>query len=157
MISNKEEFLKAFLPDTVKEFEYTHINLDTTDLSISDVLRNLNKLYPMNSRARMQLEGGELALAVLCKTETVDPYGGVFILVSSKQLEISISSSNYIVLCISEDRIKTEKLIQDLMEEITSFLIMNYAKTMRNLPDFYRKFVYNETELYEDEYDPQGY
>ena len=157
MISNKEEFLKAFLPDTVKEVEYTHINLDTTDLSISDVLRNLNKLYPMNSRARMQLEGGELALAVLCKTETVDPYGGVFILVSSKQLEISISSSNYIVLCISEDRIKTEKLIQDLMEEITSFLIMNYAKTMRNLPDFYRKFVYNETELYEDEYDPQGY
>lgn len=150
MIENKIDFLKSFLPDTVKDIDYTQINLDITDLSFSDILRNLNKLYPPNSRNRNAIESGEMALGVLCKTETIEPYSGVFLLVCKKDLEVKIASRSYIVLCISEQRIRSENSLMELMEDITSFLIKNYYETMRNLPDFYRKFVYNETELYDD-------
>lgn len=157
MIENKIDFLKTFLPPSVKDIDYTQINLDVTDLSFSDILRNLNKLYPPNSRNRNAIEIGEMALGVLCKTETLDPYSGVFLLVCQKDLEVNILSRNYIVLCISEQRIRTETSLIDLMEDITNFLIKNYYDSMRNLPDFYRKYVYNETELYEDDYTSTSY
>ena len=152
MIENKIDFLKSFLPPTVKDIDYTQINLDITDLSFSDILRNLNKLYPVNSRNRNAIEEGQMALGVLCKTETIEPYSGVFLLICQKDLDVEILSKNYIVLCISEQRIRSEDDLATLMEDITSYLIKNYYETMRNLPDFYRKFVYNESELYDDDY-----
>jgi hypothetical protein len=157
MIENKVDFLKKFLPESVREIDYTQINLDITDLSFSDILRNLNKLYPPNSKNRNAIESGEMALGVLCKSETLEPYSGVFLLVCQKDLEVNIVSRNYIVLCISEQRIRTEVSLMDLMDDITGYLIKNYYEIMRNLPDFYRKFVYNETELYEDDYTSSGY
>ena len=143
MVENKIDFLKTFLPSSIKDIDFTQINLDITDLSFSDILRNLNKLYPPNSRNRNAIENGEMALGVLCKTETLDPYSGVFLIVCQKDLDINILSRNYIVLCISEQRIRTELSLADLMEDITNYLIKNYYESMRNLPDFYRKFVYN--------------
>ncbi len=157
MIKNKEEFLKSFLPKSVISFDYTQINLDTTDLSLSDVLRNLNILYKPNTRQRMKIESGEMMVGVLCKTETLDPYMGIFILIGRKDIELNIVSSNYIVMGISEERIKTETSIEELMEELTSYLIENFAKSMKNLPDFYRKFVYNESELYDEDYKTEDY
>ena len=153
MVENKIDFLKTFLPSSIKDIDFTQINLDITDLSFSDILRNLNKLYPPNSRNRNAIENGEMALGVLCKTETLDPYSGVFLIVCQKDLDINILSRNYIVLCISEQRIRTELSLADLMEDITNYLIKNYYESMRNLPDFYRKFVYNESELYDDDDD----
>lgn len=159
MSNQKEEFLKSFLPESIRDLDYTQINLDITDLSLSDILRNVNKLYPQNTRNRMAIEGGELAVGIMCKTDTIDPYNGVFLLVCGKNIEINITSCNYIVLSISEDRIKTETALLDLMTDITNYLITNFSNEMSNLPDFYRKFVYNETELYEDsdEYSTEGY
>ena len=84
MIENKFDFLKAFLPESVKDIDFTQINLDITDLSLTDILRNLNKLYPLNSRNRNAIEMGEMALGVLCKTETIEPYRGIFLLVCKK-------------------------------------------------------------------------
>ena len=43
------------------------------------------------------------------------------------------------------------------MEDITTYLINNYADSMRTLPEFYKKYVYNERELYEENYQPEGY
>ena len=103
------------------------------------------------------IESGEMILGVLCKTETLDPYNGVFVLVCQKDITVEIASCNYIVLCISETRIRTENSLQDLMDDVTKYLISNYSSTMRNLPDFYRKFVYNESELYEDDYESSEY
>lgn len=157
MIENKVDFLKSFLPDSIKDLDFTQINLDITDLSFSDILRNLNKLYPPNSRNRNAIEMGEMALGVLCKTETLDPYSGVFLLVCQKDLEVNILSRNYIVLCISEQRIRSEISLMELMEDITGYLIKNYYESMKNLPDFYRKFIYNESELYDDDYTSTAY
>lgn len=153
MIKNKEEFIKRFLPETITDIDYTQINLDVTDLSLSDILRNLNKLYPKNSRGRMRIENGELALGVLCKSDSLYPYKGVFIIVCKKELDVEIVSSSYIVFSISETRINTEEGLEQLMDDILGYLVNQYADSMSNLPDFYRKFVYNESELYEDEED----
>lgn len=147
------DFIRNFLPGTVKDIDFTQINLDITDLSISDILRNLNKLYPPNSKNRYAIENGEFALGVLCKSETLEPYNGVFLLISKKELDINIASTNYIVLCISEERIRTEDSIIRLMDEITNYLIDEHYETMRTLPEFYKKFVYNEHELYDDDDD----
>ena len=157
MIENKEDFLKTFLPDSVNSIDLTQVNPDTTDLSFSDILRNLNKLYPVNSRNRNAIESGEMALGVLCKSEALEPYSGVFLLVCQKDLDVNILSKNYIVLCISESRIKTEDELISLMDDITAFLIKNYYESMRNLPEFYKRFVYNESELYEDDYTSREY
>ena len=157
MIENKIDFLKNFLPQSVKDIDFTQINLDITDLSFSDILRNLNRLYPPNSRNRNAIENGEMALGILCKTDTLEPYNGVFLLVCKQDLDVNILSKNYIVLCISEQRIKTEHSLVELMDDITKFLINNYYDSMKNLPDFYRKYVYNESELYEDEYVSDDY
>ena len=157
LVTNKKDFLKSFLPETVTDIDYTQINLDITDLSLADILRNLNTLYPVNSRNRMAIENGEMALGVLCRTETLDPYSGVFLLIGQKDLDVNILSCNYIVLSISEYRIRSEAAIASLIDDITNFLISQYSNTMRNLPDFYRKFVYNESELYEDDYTSLDY
>lgn len=157
MIENKFDFLKAFLPESVKDIDFTQINLDITDLSLTDILRNLNKLYPLNSRNRNAIEMGEMALGVLCKTETIEPYRGIFLLVCKKDLDVNIVSKSYIVLCISEQRIRNEHELLLLIDDITDFLISNYSDTMSNLGDFYRKYVYNETELYVDDYISEEY
>lgn len=149
-MTNFESF-KEFLPNSVKEFDYTQISLDSSDLSIADVLRNLNKLYPKNSRSRNKIIDGELVVGVMCKTETIYPYSGIFLIIGQKDIEIDISTKSYIVLIISEERISTDLEIRDLMDDISRYLVNNYNEVLRDLPDFYRKYVYNEDELYEDE------
>lgn len=158
MITTKEDFLKRYLPESVKTFDFTQVSLDITDLSLTDVLRNLNKLYPLNSKNRMAVEGGEKVLGVLCKSETLEPYSGVFLIIGNKDLDVEVVSCEYIVLYISEARIRSELLLDTLMQDITDFLIHNYKNSMKNLPDFYRKYVYNEAELYEsDDYASSDY
>ena len=148
---DKNSTLRSILPPEVKEMDHTQINLDTTDWSLADILRNLNKLYPVNTRNRNKIQDGEMILSVLCKSETLYPYAGLFLIIGKKDLDIDIISKNFIVLTISEMRIRNDLSISELMEDITRFLINHYQKSLKNLPDFYRKYVYDETELYMDE------
>lgn len=158
MISNKEEFIKKFLPESVKDIDYTQINLDTTDLSLSDILRNINALYPKNSKSRLSIENGDMAIGILCKSDSLYPYHGVFIIICKKDLDVQIISSSYIVLSISEEKITSEESLEELMDSILDFLLNQYSDSMSLLPEFYKKFVYNESELYEsDEYLPSDY
>ena len=59
------------------------------------------------------------------------------------------SFKSMLVSNIEEKELKNK--LSSLMEDITSYLVKYYYDSMRNLPDFYRKFVYNESELYEDD------
>jgi hypothetical protein len=157
MINNKQEFLRKFIPDKVQNIEYTQINIDTADLSIADILRNINKIYPKNSRNRIAIESGLLVVGVLCKTETLYPYKGLFLLITENGLDINIVSSDYIVMSISEGRICSEDLISDLIDDITNYMIANYSDTLRDFKDFYRKYVFNEAELYDEDDLPENY
>ena len=151
MYENQIEFLKQFFPETVSYIQYTQINLDNTDLSIADILRNLNTLYPLNSKIRMQIEDGITVIGILCKSDTIEPYNGIFLFVGKEGMKIKIASSRYIVLFISEDKILDEDGIIESTNKITDYLIKNYSGKLDNLSDLYKKYIYNESELYDDD------
>lgn len=146
MVQSKSDFIKSFLPDQVENIELTQINMDATDLGLADILRNLNEVYPINSRTRNAIESGSTVIGVLCKTVTLEPMQGLFILVAADDLEFELISTNYIIICISEKTIRKQDLILDAIDNLTSYLIKNYRDTLPNLADFYRKFIYDMAE-----------
>ena len=146
MICSKQEFLKTFLPDSVKEIDVAQINLDITDLSISDILRNVNKTYPENSRKRNAISSGTMAVGILCKTETLDPMQGIFLLIGGDNLDIQLVSKRYLVIYISEQQIGSDDDILDIIKKITDALVKIFKDDIKNLGDFYRKFIYDPYE-----------
>lgn len=158
MIQSKEDFIKSFLPDQVENIELTQINMDATDLGLADILRNLNEIYPINTRTRNAMQSGSMVVGVLCKTTTLDPMQGLFILVSADNLEFELVSTNYIIICISEKTIQKAESINNAIFNLTEYLILNYKDVIPNLADFYRKFIYDPSEdegdYDDDEYDP---
>lgn len=156
MIQTKEEFIRSFLPDKVEHIELTQINMDVTDLGLGDILRNLNEMYPYNTRSRNAIESGETVVGVLCKTKTLTPLQGLFILVASDSLDFELISTNYIVICISEKTISDQEKINATIYKLTEYLAKNFHDTMPSLADFYRKFIYDPEEdlELEDEYSP---
>ena len=113
MIQTKEEFIRSFLPDEVENIELTQINMDITDLGLADILRNLNKLYPYNTRSRNAIISGKTVVGVLCRTETLAPLSGLFVLICADQLidKFEIMATNYLVLCLSEKTMRSEEKI----------------------------------------------
>lgn len=157
MVQTKQDFIKSFLPDQVENIELTQINLDATDLGLADILRNLNEIYPANSRTRNAIESGSTVIGVLCKTETLNPMQGLFVLVGADHLEFELVSTNYIIICISEKTLRKQESILDAIDNLTSYLIKNYKDTIPNLADFYRKFIYDMSEDEDDSDDTDYY
>lgn len=155
MVQSKQDFIKSFLPDKVDNIELTQINMDATDLGLADILRNLNEIYPVNSRTRNAIESGNTVIGVLCKTTTLDPMQGIFLLVGADDLEFELLSTNYIIICISEKTLRKQELILDAIDNLTSYLINNYREAIPNLADFYRKFIYDMGEDDPDDSDDE--
>ena len=65
MISSKTEFLRTFMPESVERFYTAQIDLDVNDLSLADILRNVNTTYPKNSKDRNAISSGILAVTIL--------------------------------------------------------------------------------------------
>lgn len=149
MIGTKEEFLRTFLPESVREIQFSQINLDITDLSISDILRNINAAYPNNTRRRNQIASGNTVIGILCKTETLEPMQGIFILVGGAKLDINLLSKRYIVIYVNEQDICSDRLIYRAVEMITNSLVKIFKEDIDNLGDFFRKFIYDPYELEE--------
>lgn len=159
MIQSKEEFIRSFLPDEVEHIELTHINMDITDLGLADILRNLNAMYPYNSRSRNEIISGKTVTGVLCKTETLAPLSGLFVIIGADSLmdKFEMMATNYLVLCISEKTMRSEDKINNSIYGLTDYLIANYKDIIRNLPDFYRKFIYNPDEDSQDDYETDDF
>jgi len=143
MIGSKEEFLKTFLPESVKEIIFTQINLDITDLSLSDILRNIDSTYPPNTRKRNAIASGTMAVGVLCKTETLDPMQGIFLLIGGGDLDLHLVSRRYIVIYVNEAKIRSDRKISDAIQKVTDSLVAIFKDDIDNLGDFYRKFIYD--------------
>ena len=58
MIQSKEEFIRSFLPDEVENIDLTQFNMNSTDLGLADILWNLNKSYPYNTRRKNAIMSG---------------------------------------------------------------------------------------------------
>jgi hypothetical protein len=91
-----------------------------------------------------------MVVCVLCKTDTIEPLKGIFIVLTNEELEMNFYSSQYLVLCISECNITTDSKIVEVSDNITDYLANNFDGVISNLADFYRKFVYDPDEYIDD-------
>lgn len=162
MVQSKEDFIKSFLPDEVETVELTQINMDITDLGLGDILRNLNVMYPYNSRSRNSIISGKTIIGVLCKTETLYPLSGLFVIIGADHLmdKFEMMSTNYLVLCLSEKTMRSDDSINNAIYNFTEYLIQNYRDTIKNLASFYRQFIYDPSESVDsddDDYQTDDY
>lgn len=153
MTTTKQEFVKTFLPESVRNISFAQIDLDITDLSLADVLRNVNRTFPENSRTRNAIISGQFAVGILCKTELLYPLSGILLIVTGDDIEIEIVSKNYVVIGVSEDRIKTNDDIRHVLDSITKYLIVSFRNSILKFNEFYSKFVYDPYELEVEELD----
>lgn len=153
MVTNKKEFIRTFLPSKVEDISFAQIDMDITDLSIADVLRNINTTYPKNSRVRNAIINGRVAVGVLCKTELLYPLSGILLIVSNGEDPIEIVSKNYIVISVSELRIQSDDEIKLVLDDITRYIIKEFKFSIPKFTEFYVKFVYDP---YEEESEDQG-
>lgn len=153
MTTTKQDFLRTFLPDTVDDISFAQIDLDITDLSLPDVLRNVNRTFPENSRNRNAIASGSLAVGVLCKTELLYPLSGILLIITGNDTSIEIVSRNYVVISVQEDHIKTEEDIKTVIDNITKYIIVSFKDTIAKFHEFYAKFVYDEYEMEMEEED----
>ena len=159
MIQSKEEFIRSFLPDEVENIELTQINMDITDLGLADILRNLNKMYPYNTRSRNSIISGKTVVGVLCRTQTLSPLSGLFILICADHLidKFEMMATNYLVLCLSEKTMRSDDAINNAIYNLTDYLIANYRDTIKNISDFYRKYIFDPSEMEDNNYDNDNY
>lgn len=143
----KIQMVRSILPDTVKDVHFVRIDLDISDLSIADILRNVNTIFPKNSRDRNRIVNGEMVAAILCKTELLKPLDGLIIIICDDGGKIDIKSKNFVVLAISESIISESDKISDTLDRLTTYLIHNYGEIIHSFKDFYVKFIYDDYEL----------
>ena len=148
---DKKTFINSFFPDSVKDLNLIEMNLDITDLSIADILRNINKTFPINSKERNKIKDGEKVIAVVCKSEYLDPLGGIILIITNDDMTIDIVSKNYMILAISEEYIKDGENIKYCLNNLTTYLCQSYKDTILKFEDFYVRYIYNEDDLYDNE------
>jgi len=153
MIMTKQEFIKSFLPEEIEDVTYAQIDLDVTDLSIADILRNLNRTYPKNTRNRNSIASGQLAVGLLCKTESLDPLLGLFLILTNEENSIEIVSRNYIVISIPENKITSNDDIKEVLDKITLYLVKSFKDSLKNFNEFYIKYIYDLYEYEAEELD----
>ena len=153
-ITTKQDFIRTFLPDNVRNINFAQINLDISDLSLADILRNANKTFPRNSRIRNAIASGSHAVGILCKTELLEPLSGLLLIITGDETHIEIVSRNYVVIAVQEDKITNDDDIKHIIDSITKYIITSFKDSIVKFNDFYVKFVYDqyEMEVDNDEY-----
>ena len=145
-IYNQTDFIKTFLDDKIEEISFAQIDLDASDMSISDILRNINATYPKNTKCRNLITSGRLAVAVLCKSDFIYPMRGLIVIVANTEKPIEVVSKDYIVMTVTDDDIKSDREIVNIIKSLTSFLTENYQDVFENFEEFYVRYVYNPEE-----------
>ena len=114
-------------------------------------------MYPYNSRSRNSIISGKTIIGVLCKTETLYPLSGLFVIIGADHLmdKFEMMSTNYLVLCLSEKTMRSDDSINNAIYNFTEYLIQNYRDTIKNLASFYRQFIYDPSELVDSDDDYQ--
>ena len=149
---DKKEFIREYFPDLrIEDIHFTQIDLEITDLSIADVLRNINIVFPINSIDRSKIANGQKVIAILCKSKYLFPLSGVMLIVAREDIQMNIISKNYIVISISESAITNGEDIIEVVDSISTHFINEYSESIESLKDFYVRYLYN-SEDDDDEY-----
>jgi len=145
----KTKFLINLFNPKPYQLDIIEIDLDSTDLGIADVLRNVNTTLPVNSRDRNSIASGFKVLGILCKSKLLAPMSGILIFLVGDNVLSKVSSKKYIAMTINEKRIRTDKELAQLIDEITMYMISVYKNNLANFQDFYAKFIFDD---YEDDF-----
>lgn len=143
---SKMEDLKEYLSPNVENLIHTQIDLDITNLTLSDVMRNINHTYPKSTIEREHISEGRTALAVLCKSEYLFPLKGILLIVIGDNVDVNIMSQKYAVVCVNEHDISSETKIMNINDNICVYLAKNYRESMEDFDTFYNRFLYNAYE-----------
>lgn len=147
MSMSKEDFMDMYLPETITSCDFVKISLDETDLSIADILRNLNKTLPVGTRKRNAIAKGNYAVFVLCQSKLISPLDGLLLILTTNDISVEVISRNYVVMSIPEDKITNDLEIKLMIDNITTYMIRNFHNCLYDFNAFYCKYIYDMTDL----------
>ena len=142
---DKKGFILGLLNPQPKDIDLIQIDLDTDDITISDVFRNFNKLFPTNCRERYEIRNGYKVYAIICKSELLSPLTGIVFIIGHN-CEANVTSRNYLVMSIDESAIETEDRINKLNDAITDYMLSTVVECIPDFEKFYCRYVYNDYE-----------
>ena len=155
-MNDKKAFIKTFFPESVNDIQIVYMNLDQNGLTLCDILRNINKFFPINSSDRFDMIDGKKVVAVICRSDLIEPVNGIILLISHN-IEIRTQSKNYILISVDEEDIRDEESLNEINDGITMYLAKLLQGRVLSFEDFYVRHVYNdyEKERYEDDDDEE--
>lgn len=142
---DKKKFLKEFLPDSVEDLQLMHIDLEMTGLTLVDILRNINKAFPQNSKDRYAMIDGKKLIAVICKSDLIYPISGIILLVGG-DLDIRIQSRNYVLISVNEADIASEDRLNSINNDVMVYLAKMLMPNVKAFNEFSNRSLYNDYE-----------
>ena len=94
---DKKAFLLSLMDPKPEEIELVQLDLDIGDITLCDVLRNFNTLFPENCRARYEIRDGHKVYAIICKSDYLQPLHAIVRLIGHDPT-INCESKNYLIL-----------------------------------------------------------
>lgn len=143
---DKKAFLLSLMNPRPDSMELVQIDLDIDDITICDILRNFNKLFPENCRDRFEIRDGKKVYAIVCKSDYLHPFNGIVILIGH-DLILNAQCSRYLILSLDESDITTEDRINRINDGITKYLISDAANGIPEFEKFYCRYMYNDYEM----------
>ena len=142
---DKKKFLMSFLPESVEDLKVIHIDLELTGLTLCDILRNINKSFPKNSKDRYDMMDGKKLIAVICKSDLLYPISGISLLVGGN-LDIRIKSRNYVLISVNEADIVDEETLDHVNTDIMVYLAKTLMPYVKAFNEFSNRSLYNDYE-----------
>ena len=142
---DKKKFLMSFLPESVEDLTVIHIDLELTGLTLCDILRNINKSFPKNSKDRYDMMDGKKLIAVICKSDLLYPVSGIILLVGGN-LDIRIKSRNYVLISVNEADIVDEETLDHVNTDIMVYLAKTLMPYVKAFNEFSNRSLYNDYE-----------
>lgn len=144
-MNDKKTFIKSFFPDTVEDVRIVPIDLDVAGLTLCDILRNINSTFHPNTQDRFAMIDGRMIVAVICRSDLIEPLNGIVLLVG-RDVTLFTESKNYILVSVDERDIKEEDRLNEINDSIIMYLAKLLRGCVRNFDEFYNVHLYNDYE-----------
>lgn len=142
---DKKKFLMEFLPDSIEDLQLVQIDLEMTGLTLVDILRNINRAFPKNSKDRYAMIDGKKLVAVICKSDLLYPISGIILLVGG-DLDIRIKSKNYVLISVNEADISSEEKLNSINNDVMVYLAKQLMPNVKAFNEFSNRSLYNDYE-----------
>lgn len=143
---NKIDIIREYISDKITDVSTVQYDLDIRGITIPDIFRDINNVYPIGTRERDNIKEGRFVIGVLCVSEYLEPYKGIIFLLSNDKIEPKGESSKYIVIAIDQFMIQNDDYVCLLSRRITEYLIKNFADYMPKFKEFYVRYLYDDYE-----------